>query len=197
MLFQGQEFAASAPFLFFADHNPELAKLVRTGRQQFLEQFPSIACPESTSRLINPDAESTFTKCKLDFGERERNASYYALHRDLLQLRRDDPVFHNPRPGGVDGAVLGDEAFVLRFFGDDGDDRLLLVNLGMDLPLNAAPEPLLAPVEETTWKLLWSSEDPRYDGFGTPPLGDGIWRLPGHSAVVLASNKIKSVTEGN
>ena len=90
MLFQGQEFAASTPFLYFADHNPELAKLVAKGRREFLEQFPSIARPESTACLANPASETTFTKCKLDFSERERNATHYALHRDLLKLRRED-----------------------------------------------------------------------------------------------------------
>jgi maltooligosyltrehalose trehalohydrolase len=189
MLFQGQEFAASTPFLYFADHNSELAKLVAVGRRQFLEQFPSIACPECTPHLSNPESESTFLKCKLEFEEREKHAGYYALHRDLLKLRREDPVFHQPRPGGVDGAVLGTEAFVLRFFGEDGDDRLLLVNLGADLQLTTAPEPLLAPVEDTAWKLVWSSEDPRYGGFGTPALGDGVWRIPGHAALVMASDK--------
>ena len=41
MLFQGQEFGARSPFLYFADHKPELAKLVRDGRLEFLAQFPS------------------------------------------------------------------------------------------------------------------------------------------------------------
>jgi maltooligosyltrehalose trehalohydrolase len=189
MLFQGQEFAASTPFLYFADHNPELAKLVAVGRRQFLEQFPSIACPESTPCLTNPESEATFVKCKLDLSERERHAVHYALHYDLLKLRREDPVFRAPRPGAVDGAVLGSEAFVLRFFAETGDDRLLLVNLGADLSLPAVPEPLLAPVEDAEWKLLWSSEDPRYGGFGTPPLEEGHWRLPGHATLVLAAAK--------
>jgi maltooligosyltrehalose trehalohydrolase len=189
MLFQGQEFAASAPFLFFADHNPELAKLVAAGRRKFLEQFPSVACPESGRCLANPESEATFDRCKLDFAERERHANYYALHRDLIKLRRDDAVFHHPRSGGVDGAVLGDEAFVLRFFGDEGDDRLLLVNLGADLELRKMPEPLLAPVEDRRWKILWSSEDPRYGGFGMPPFDEERWRIPGHAALVLTVDK--------
>jgi maltooligosyltrehalose trehalohydrolase len=189
MLFQGQEFAASAPFLYFADHNPELARLVAAGRRKFLEQFPSVACPESTPCLVNPESEMALQRCRLDFAERERHAGYYALHRDLLKLRREDPVFRNARPGGLDGAVLGAEAFLLRFFGDDDDDRLLLVNLGADLQLAHQPEPLIAPVENRTWELLWSSEDPRYGGFGTPPLGDGSWRIPGHAALVLTVDK--------
>jgi maltooligosyltrehalose trehalohydrolase len=187
MLFQGQEFAASAPFVYFADHNPELAKLVAKGRRAFVEQFPSVAQPESTPCFMNPESESTFQRCKLDLSERERHATHYALHRDLLQLRRDDSVFGHPKPGGVEGAVLGSEAFVLRFFGGDDGDRLLLVNLGADLPLTVMPEPLLAPMEDGAWKLIWSSEDPRYGGFGTPPLGEQSWCLPGHAALVLTS----------
>ncbi len=189
MLFQGQEFAASTPFLYFADHNPELAKLVAVGRRKFLEQFPSVACPESTPCLVNPESEDTFKQCKLDLSERRRNTTAYALHRDLLKLRREDPVFHHPQPNGLDGAVLGDEAFVLRFFGGDGNDRLLLVNFGADLELAKMPEPLLAPVEGHKWKLLWSTEDPRYGGSGTPPLGESGWRIPGHAALVLTGDE--------
>ena len=185
MLFQGQEFAASTPFLYFADHNPELAKLVAVGRRKFLEQFSSVAQPESTPFLANPGSEETFIQCKLDFAERQRHAEYYALHRDLLKLRREDSVFRTPRPGGIDGAVLGPEAFVLRFFANDGDDRLLLINLGPDLDLAIMPEPLLAPIKGGVWKVFWSSEDPRYGGRGTPPLGREGWRLPGHAALVL------------
>jgi len=113
-----------------------------------------------------------------------------------LKLRREDPVFRNPKPGGVDGAVLGTEAFVLRFFGEDGDDRLLLVNLGSDLQLAGIPEPLLAPVEDASWKLIWSSEDPGYGGFGTPPPQEGNWRAPGHGTVVLASDQSHSGAKG-
>lgn len=147
MLFQGQEFAASSPFYFFADHGDELAPLVRQGRAEFLRQFPSLALPEVQSRLPDPTDPTTFTRSKLDLSERHRHADIYALHCDLLRLRRQDPVFRNQRPGGVDGAVLSASAFVLRFFADDDRDRLLVVNLGRDLHLHPAPEPLLAPPE--------------------------------------------------
>ena len=56
MLFQGQEFAASSPFLFFADHGEELAQAVRKGRAKFLEQFPSVALPQMQAQLAPPDA---------------------------------------------------------------------------------------------------------------------------------------------
>ena len=83
MLFQGQEFAASGPFLYFADHKPELAKLVSKGRREFLQQFPSIACPECAPCLSDPESEETFLRCKLDFGERTEHAEWYRLHRRL------------------------------------------------------------------------------------------------------------------
>ncbi len=187
LLFQGQEFAASNPFLYFADHKPELAAAVRSGRLEFLSQFPSLALPETQSGVPDPDSPESFERCKLDFGERQRNAGSYALHRDLLRLRREDPVFRAQGAGSLDGAVLGPEAFVLRFFGENAGDRLLLVNLGRDLPLDLVPVPLLAPLTGLRWEMLWSSEDPRYGGSGAPPPEDeeGRWRLAGQSAVVL------------
>jgi maltooligosyltrehalose trehalohydrolase len=186
MLFQGQEFGASAPFLYFADHKPELARQVRRGRADFLRQFPALAAPEMQAELPDPADITTYEKSKLDLSERERNAEAYALHLDLLTIRREDPVFAAQRPGGVDGAVLALEAFVIRYFSGEHDDRLLLVNLGRELAVDPAPEPLLAPPAGARWKVQWSSEDPRYGGFGTPPVeGDAGWHLPGESAVVM------------
>jgi maltooligosyltrehalose trehalohydrolase len=186
MLFQGQEFAASSPFCFFADHRPELATLIRRGRAEFLSQFPSLAQPEMPAHFPDPCDPETFRRCTLDPGERQRHAGASALHRDLLQLRRREPAFRSQRPGGVDGAVLGPAAFVLRFFAVDGEDRLLIVNLGADLDLRPAPEPLLAPPAAGRWRVLWSSEQPRYGGVGTPPVETAAgWRIPGETAVVL------------
>jgi maltooligosyltrehalose trehalohydrolase len=196
MLFQGQEFAASCPFLYFADFPDELAKLVREGRAQELKQFRSLIVFEEQAPLADPADPRTFERCKLDFSERQKHAEAYALHRDLLKLRREDPVFHAQKPRGVDGAVLSPEAFVLRFFGDDGDDRLLVVNLGRDLHLDPSPEPLLAPPENKVWDTLWSSEHPRYGGIGTSRLDTEVnWRLPGHAAVALIPSSKQIATD--
>jgi maltooligosyltrehalose trehalohydrolase len=186
MLFQGQEFASSKPFHYFGDHRPELAKLVLAGRIKFLKQFRSLMQPEVQPCFIDPGSPSIFETCKLDFSERQTNAAIYQLHKDLLRLRREDPIFRMQRPRGVDGAVLGDEAFLLRYFSDQPEDRLLLVNLGRDLHFDPAPEPLLAPPEDRRWYILWSSEDPKYGGVGTFPLDtQQNWRLPGQAAVAL------------
>jgi maltooligosyltrehalose trehalohydrolase len=191
MLFQGQEFCASAPFLFFADHKADLAPAVQKGRAKFLGQFPNLALEEMQTLLANPGDLATFQRCKLDLGERQTHAPAYALHRDLLHLRRKDPVFSQPRPRGIDGAVLGPDALVLRFFNREHGDRLLIMNLGRALHLDPAPEPLLAPPENARWRVLWSSEHPNYGGEGTPPLDtDENWKIPGEAAVVLVPEAV-------
>ena len=196
MLFQGQEFAASSPFLFFADHQSDLARLVAEGRNGFLSQFSALTDPKAQSLLAPPHELETFLRCKLDLSERARHAAAYELHRDLLRLRREDPAFSTPRPHGVDGAVLGPEAFVVRFFGAGQTDRLILVNLGTEFLFEPVPEPLLASLEGCAWELLWSSESPKYGGEGTPPIQtEQGWRLPGQAAVVLAA--VSKNTAGN
>ena len=188
MLFQGQEFAASAPFLYFADHEPALAEAVRRGRAEFLTQFPSLIGFERSGGLDDPAAIATFERCKLDFTERESHRAAYALHQDLLRVRREDAAFRAQAAGAVDGAVLGGAAFALRYSTPDhADDRLLIVNLGCDLARGSIAEPLIAPPFDTDWAVRWSSEEPSYGGLGTPDLWpNGGWLIPGESAIVLA-----------
>lgn len=188
MLFQGQEFAASSPFLYFADHNAELATLVREGRSKFMEQFWSIAGREGPIRTADPGDPATFVTCKLDWTERRKNTEALDLHRDLLALRRDDAVLRLRKPRGVDGAVIGEHAFVLRFFGDAGDDRLLLVNLGARFHADPLAEPLIAPPCGGNWKIVFSTDAQKYGGWGVAPIApanDGWW-VPGEMAALFA-----------
>jgi maltooligosyltrehalose trehalohydrolase len=186
MLFQGQEYGASTPFLYFADHSKDLAGLVQQGRGAFFSQFPSVAYSHIEFAMGAPHERTTFEKCKLDDAERRANNPIRTLYKDLLRLRREDPVFRAQRSDWLHGAVLGPEAFVLRFFGEQHGDRLIVVNLGLDLRLRPAPEPLLAEPMNGCWEMLWSSEDPAYGGAGRSPMrSSGTWNIPGHCAVVL------------
>jgi maltooligosyltrehalose trehalohydrolase len=188
MLFQGQEYGATTSFLYFADHEPELARRVRDGRAASLSQFRNLGLDVMQARLPDPAAEATFLRSRLDWEERDRNIEMRALTRDLIALRRTDAVFARQGDDGIDGAVLSPDAFVLRWFEPDGDDRLLVVNLGRALHFSPAPEPLLAPPAGARWRTMWSSEDPQYGGGGTPTLDSDLegWRLPAQCAAALA-----------
>jgi maltooligosyltrehalose trehalohydrolase len=203
MLFQGQEFGSSAPFLFFADHKRELAERVCKGRIEFLEQWRSLRMPEMRACFANPSDPATFERCKLDFSEIEKHQSIYRLHCDLLRLRANDPVLSRQGSDGLDGAVLSPSCFVIRFFTPRYDnDRLFVVNLGTELERNPAPEPLLAPPAGKQWAKLWSSQDPEYSGCGTAPLdSEENWRIPGEAAVLLypvnAGTEQSTISESN
>lgn len=186
MLFQGQEFGASSPFVYFTDMSGDLREAIREGRFKFLAQFPSLAGEEIQRKLPDPSDPEIFARCKIDFSEREINRPCYDLHCDLMKLRREDARFREQKVRGVDGAVLGPRSFVLRYFGDGGDDRILVVNLGEQLPLDPAPEPLLAPPFGFQWETLWTSDSPRYGGPGPVEVtSQEHWLLPAEAAVAL------------
>jgi maltooligosyltrehalose trehalohydrolase len=188
MLFQGEEFSSSAPFLYFADHGPELAAQVSKGRREFLHQFESLASESMSSRLCEPHARETFDKCKLDWREAETHHESMALHRDAIALRQRDDVLSGRTRFSVDGSVLGADAFLLRYCGQGGDDRLLFFNLSRDLRRRSIPDPLVAPPTGRMWRLSWSSEHPDYGGDGMVEIErkDG-WLIPGQSACVLSA----------
>lgn len=185
LLFQGQEFAASTPFLYFADYSGEAGAAVAKGRAQFMSQFPNLATAEDQRRLSDPIDRRTFERCKLDLSQRQSNQAAYDLHIDLLRLRREDPVFSRQRADRLDAAALGPDCLMVRFFADD-DDRLLLVNFGRDLRFSPSPQPLLAPPLGRGWETIWHSDSPRYGGTGTSPIEtDEGWLVPGEAAVVM------------
>jgi maltooligosyltrehalose trehalohydrolase len=164
LLFQGEEFGATTPFLYFADHKAELAEAVAKGRREFLAQFPSV----DVAKLDRPDDPRTFERSKLDWSERERHADVLRMYRELLRLRR--PATR------VDGAVLAERAFVIRL----EPARLIIVNLGDALRLDIVPEPLLARPADGAWKLVWSTAE-----VDEVEDADGRWLIPSNCAVVM------------
>lgn len=193
LLFQGQEFASSTPFFFFADHLGDLPTLINNGRKEFLSQFPDLATADVQAILPNPAELSTFLKCKLDFSEREHNAPIYQLHKDLIQLRKTDPLLANDTCR-FDAAILSPDLFLLRFFDknefEQKENRLLILNFGSDYDFDPLFEPLIAPLENTEWTMLWSSEFVKYGGNGIAPLEFSKLKIRGHSAIFLSSTAV-------
>jgi maltooligosyltrehalose trehalohydrolase len=173
MLFQGQEIGAKTPFLYFADHVPELAKKVRDGRRKFLEQFPSIKGRE----LAPPEERSTFEQCKLDHDDRDEELE--TLHRELLALRREQPF-----DAEVHASAHGDACLLLRWFAGGARDRLLIVNHG-DVATGFSPSgDGLQPVP---------TFEPESDPLLAPPPGFGrwarVWATDDDSAVLLRPDR--------
>ena len=181
LLFQGQEFGSTRPFLFFADHKRPLADEVTKGRRDFLSQFRNTL--DDGVALTAPHHRDTFARCILDDEERTGNSWQIALHRDLLALRATDRVIGTPDKT-VDAVSLDAHLLVLRYRSADAD-RLLAVNLGNTFNLARATEPLVAPTSRAPWRVLWHSERVEYRGAGLAPLEPERWEIPGHSAVLL------------
>jgi maltooligosyltrehalose trehalohydrolase len=95
MLFQGEEWGARSPFLYFTDHpEPELARVVREGRRREFAAFGW-----DPADVPDPQARETFLRSKLDWSELDAPAHRDLLewHRELLALRRAEPVLTDGR----------------------------------------------------------------------------------------------------
>ena len=90
LLFMGEEWGASTPFLFFCDFGAELAEAVRNGRRAEFGRMAAFADAAARSRIPDPNAVATFAASKLDWSERERapHAQWLAFYRDLIALRQ-------------------------------------------------------------------------------------------------------------
>jgi maltooligosyltrehalose trehalohydrolase len=186
MLFQGQEWGSTRPFTYFADFTGDLAKAVRNGRQSFLEQFPCV----KANQILDPCDERTFRGCVLDWTERDRNVHWLAFHRDLARLRRGDPVIARRGRDGMDGSTPFPTIGALRLAAPDGDDRLLIVNTGIDLKVPTIPDPLFSAGPGVGWRILFTTDAHEYGGRGTvPPWTEEGWNIPGRSTVLLAPDR--------
>lgn len=188
LLFQGAEFGSSRHFSYFADHEGDLAAAVKKGRGEFLAQFPNLATPEMQAAVPDPAAVSTFEDAKLCDEERCADGPLLRLHRDLLALRRTDPILQllGTQEVSVESSAPTDEVLLIRYVGRSSG-RLLVVNLGDDYtsPMN---DPLYAPRPGSSWSVLWSSEQPQYGGHGDVLRPEaGPWLIRAASAALLAN----------
>lgn len=145
LLFQGQEWAASAPFQFFSDHHGELGQLVSQGRLSEFGHFETFQNEELRAKIPDPQAESTFLNSKLNWDEQQSgdHARTLALYRRLLTLRREDPVLRHASRNDLQAGAKGSLLWVRRWH--EGQERALLVNFGHeDAELPEVPDLNLA-----------------------------------------------------
>lgn len=85
LLFMGEEWGATQPFLFFCEYTGELADAVREGRRREFAAFPEFSDPQRREMIPDPNALSTFQASALDWNAQD--ADWFAIIRNLLELR--------------------------------------------------------------------------------------------------------------
>jgi maltooligosyltrehalose trehalohydrolase len=149
LLFMGQEWAASSPFMFFTDHAPDLGRKVTEGRRQEFSAFSAFADPAKREAIPDPQSPRTFERSRLDWDERSRppHAGVQRLYQRLLQLR--------PHEGGCDVRALGDAALIVT-----RGDLSLVARL-------SGGGPVAIPHAGSTWRdVVLTTED---DGIADDP----------------------------
>jgi maltooligosyltrehalose trehalohydrolase len=174
LLFMGEEYGETAPFLYFVEHgDPALVEAVRAGRKR---EFEAIGKFEEQ---IDPQAEETFLRSHIDWSKRERGegAALLALYRDLLALRREEPALE---PGVSETQVhRGDRWFTaLRVMPPQNDiydpvraRRTLLCAFNLSGHAQQIP---ISPEAVGKWRLRLSTDAVGYGGSGGGMLADSI-----------------------
>lgn len=177
MLWMGQEWAASTPFLFFTDHRSELGRLVSEGRRKEFAHFALF----SAADVPDPQDPETFARSRLRWEERERepHRGVLRLYSDLLALRWAHPALRERSRESYAATHVGDAAVVLRRQGPSGEALLLAVALDGGATIRLG---------EGKWRVLLDSEAEVYGGNGRlAALEADTLRIDGPRAVVLES----------
>ena len=165
MLFMGQEFAASTPFLFFTDFDTELGRLVTEGRRAEFAAFRAFADPDMRDSIPDPQVELTFLASKLDLEERSANAPTYRLYQELLALRRGDPVLSSGDRAATRAFAVGAQIVVVQRWRGTAQ-RVLVANFGAAASLPLTDTPGLEALAGADWRLLLSTADEQFGGSG-------------------------------
>jgi maltooligosyltrehalose trehalohydrolase len=191
LIFMGQEFAASTPFLFFTDHHEELGRLVTEGRRKEFGGFRAFAGDDAQRLIPDPQSEATFVASRLRLDERDRNQEVYRFYQRLLELRHRDPAFQSQDRATSRATVLNGMAIALhRHVGSA--HALLVANFGHELVLPLAALDVAEPLGSTSWNLILSSTAPEYGGDGLPATitqRDGVMLLtiPARTAALFGA----------
>jgi malto-oligosyltrehalose trehalohydrolase len=164
MLFMGQEWAASTPFLYFTDHHDELGRGVTEGRRKEFAEFSDFRDPEKRDRIPDPQALKTFTDSKLNWSETEQlsHRQILALYTDFLRFHQRELRDRRRRRWRV--AQVSETAIALRYRRGKTGDILVLVQLLANDSRIGLESTLLQPTAGRTWRRGLSSNEQTYGG---------------------------------
>jgi maltooligosyltrehalose trehalohydrolase len=162
LLFMGQEWAASTPFEFFTDLEPDLGRKVTEGRRAEFADFPEFADPAAREHIPDPQALSTFDASRLRWEERDQpdHARVLALYRALLTLRLDhEALGASDEPAGTSFAPDPDTLIVRRAAGEDV--FWIVARMGDPGPVDLAAA-TGESLRDRRWTTVLSTEEPAY-----------------------------------
>ena len=139
LLFMGEEWGETNPYLFHTDFHDELADAVREGRRSEFKAWGDFSDPELRATIPDPNDPETQALSRIDWEKRDRgeHAERMALVKHLLALRAEHVV---PRVAGMHdcGATAkphGKRGFEVTWWLDDGHRLHMTGNLG-DAPFH-------------------------------------------------------------
>jgi maltooligosyltrehalose trehalohydrolase len=149
LIFMGEEEASTSPFLFFTDHNAELAEAVREGRRREFSSFPQFSDQSLLAKLPDPNAVATFEQSRPQ-SDPANAAARFELYRRLLDIRRSQIVPRLKGARAVASRALGAASVTASWRMADDSVLAIACNLGDDdVELAMPKEPLLFATSET------------------------------------------------
>ncbi len=145
LLFMGEEFAATSPFLFFCDFQGDLAAAVTTGRRNEFAGFAQFTSLATRDQIPDPNAEETFLRSKLEWNalKQEFHRSWMQFYRELLSLRSRMvvPLAKQMSRGCARFRQWEGHGLTVEWETREGTVLRLSTNLGSDWLAIPAPEP--------------------------------------------------------
>ncbi len=171
LLFMGQEWAATTPFLYFTDHAAELGRSVTEGRRREFAQFDAFATPEAQARIPDPQARSTFLASRLRWDEthQEPHRAVLRLYRALLRLRRTESALRSSANGRFDVIATSEDAVAFVRGPARGAVVVGAIQLWGGGTVDLADQPALTLARPSRWTTLLSTEAPEFDAAPRPP----------------------------
>lgn len=141
LLFMGEEYGATAPFLYFTSFkDADLALAVREGRRKEFAGFPEYSQPSARRRIPDPNDEGTWEQCKIAIGGQDENAlAWRGYYRQLLRVRREFVMPYLVGARSAPGRILAPFCLVARWTLSNGNLLSLYCNLSrenVELPVD-------------------------------------------------------------
>lgn len=149
MLFMGEEWGEKHPFLYFTDHEDDLAKAVRDGRRAEFAHFTQFQDPSMRQQIPDPNAISTFLDSRIAFtgnmnsddqheGQRSEHERWWNFYQQLLALRHINIIPHLPNARSAGVTIMGPRAIRAAWILGNGSQLGIYLNLSQS-PIVASP----------------------------------------------------------